>query len=259
MRRKGWLAEDGKPAFAMDARWVATRDERGLICQWVSDLKPFGVAYRYLQPDDELWAKSGVLVCPLIETDEVLPGVTRPGDIDLLLIPYENGDLILSRVVAIEAKAVRATYLRQGKSPNDFGFSQASALLDTGFPYVGVVHLVTSDISPKEAWKSVGRARVLKDDKVELLPDVDADWLPVDLVRRSFGRLAANCTRPEIGLVAAYVNDRLSKRDRNLFWLPLCRRVLPNPKFDPSVARLVGQFYEQHSHRFLQVRNLVDH
>lgn len=259
MKQRARLAQHGMPSFAVKRRWFETRDERALVCQWVSDLKPFGAAYCDLQPEGVVAPRSGVLACPFIPTNRIVTDATYPGDIDLLLIPYESDDLILSRVMAIEAKAVRASYARQGKSPNEFGYSQASALLDLGFPYVALVHLVTSDISPREAWRKTGVARVLENDEVELLPDIDADLLPVDLLRRSFGRLVANCVNQEIGLVAAYVNDRLSGRPAGEFWLPYCRRALPNVKFDPVVAASISMFYERFSHRFLQIRSHTDH
>jgi hypothetical protein len=56
----------------------------------------------------------------------------------LLAIPYEENEMILSMTIAIEVKIVRACYSNKGKSPNQYGFSQASALLEHGFPYAGV-------------------------------------------------------------------------------------------------------------------------
>jgi hypothetical protein len=123
----------------------------------------FGHAYRALQADyfDEMLLDAGVFIAPLILTHKIFPGMHRPGDIDLLVIPYEGGHLVLERTLAIEFKVIRASFARQGKSPNDFGYSQAAALLDLGIPYVAVGHFITSDSSPRELWHQVMRGEIL--------------------------------------------------------------------------------------------------
>ena len=134
---------------------------------------------------------SGVYVAFAVPTDKFSVTVRRPGDVDMLAIPYEGDELILHRTLAIEVKAVRATFLKQGKSPNEFGLSQVRGLSSLGFPYVAVAHLIVADASPEVAWREIGCARVLdKEGNVELLSPVATDCLPTDLIERSFGRLS---------------------------------------------------------------------
>jgi hypothetical protein len=66
--------------------------------------------------------------------------------------------------MAIEVKAIRASFAKQGRSPNEYGFSQAAALIAIGFPYVTVAHLIVSDRSPRSAWRKMMGAVVLNSD-----------------------------------------------------------------------------------------------
>jgi hypothetical protein len=151
--------------------------------------------------------------------------------------------------MAIEVKVVRASFARQGRSPNEFGYSQASALIDLGFPYVALMHIVISDASPEDAWREVLVARLEEEDRITMLGARLADTLPTDLVYRSFGRLEANATRNELGLVAAYLDERAGGGRR---WMPLARRAVFNPAFNPTLYRAIANYYEAHSKRFLE-------
>lgn len=127
---------DGGVSFMIPAALMEKQDEIAMSIQFISDRMLFGLAYSGVQGDyfDGMPPKSGVLIHPLVPTGSIAKGASRPGDIDLLIVPYENDDLILHRAVAMEIKALRVRHLRKGKSPNQFGFSQASSLLELGFP-----------------------------------------------------------------------------------------------------------------------------
>jgi hypothetical protein len=107
----------------MPSSFVQRGAEETLIVSFMCDRKLFGLTYRRVKPDytDQMPLGSGVFIAPLVQTKDILQRAERPGDIDLLVIPYEGGELVLERVLAIEAKAVRARFSRQGKSPNEFG------------------------------------------------------------------------------------------------------------------------------------------
>jgi hypothetical protein len=165
--------------------------EEALIVSFICDRKLFGLAYWEVQPDyaDRMPRGSGVFIAPLVRTKAILQHAEKPGDIDLLVIPYEGDELVLERVLVIEAKAVRARFARQGKSPNEFGFSQALSLLDLGFPYVAVAHLIISDLSPEESWREMMAAEVLdREGNVGNIGLVKVDPMPDNLTARGTGR-----------------------------------------------------------------------
>ncbi|MCO6391516.1 hypothetical protein GTW25_10790 [Aliihoeflea aestuarii] len=241
---------DGDPAIAVPTGWIGKKSEPGMIISLITNRKLFGYVYWGLQPDffDDMAPHSGVYVRPLVQTSEI-SSAERPGDIDLLIVPYEGNTLLLHRVMAIEVKVLRATFSKQGKSPNDMGVSQASALRVVGFPYVALAHLIVSDRSPPEAWREIGLARVLDHHgRAEFLPSVQTDWLPIDLMTRSFGRLMnATTGEPSLGLVSAYLGadeDEIVKRNRPL-WIPDTRRSLLNSLVDRRLLeRIAARFME---------------
>lgn len=199
---------DGTALAALPGSWIANRDERAVIIELICQRRLFGFCYRMLQPDyfDSMPHGSGVLLSPLVPTADLLGGVNKPGDIDLLIVPYEKDELVLERVMAVEFKTIRASFKRQSKSPNEYGFSQAEALLSLGFPYVTVAHMIVSDQSPPEHWREVNSAVILDSDgRLGEFSSVKIDMMPSDLMRRALGRLAANAPSATIGLLASYI------------------------------------------------------
>lgn len=240
--------------FAVPESLISSRHEIALIIQLVCERRLFGLAYLELQPDyfDAMPQDSGVLLCPLVLTRELFPEAVRPGDIDLLVIPYENDQLVLHRVMAIEAKAIRATFMKQGKAPNEFGFSQAAALLDLGFPYVALAHLIVSDTSPESAWREMGVAEKIDDDgRVKILPNIMTDMMPADLMNRGLGRLRANRRIPELGLLAAYLETAPRAGFGNSFWFPEGMAARFNPKVTTDTLERIGDFYHANVGRFI--------
>ena len=209
MRAHPRRAMDGEAGYWVPARWMVENREAALVLALICHRKLFGEVYLGLQPDYfwEMPHDSGVLCCPFIATSKVAPYAIRPGDIDLLIVPYERDELILERIVACEVKIVRASFANQGRSPNDFGRSQASASVELGFPYVALVHLVVSDASPKSAWRRSWALKMAEDDRVIPLGTRLKDLLPSDLIRRAYGRLVANAD-DDLGLAAVYAGRR---------------------------------------------------
>ena len=192
---------------------------------------------------------SGVALGVAVPTRLLGSHIQRPGDIDLLVVPYHGADLILDRILAVEVKVVRASYCRQNKSPNDFGFTQAQALMELGFPYVAVVYLIVSDQSPSEAWQWTGVARVIdREGRVELLPRERQDLLPATLIERSFGRLVSNAPVEEIGLASVYI-DQPSLTPAGVYslgpniWMPRGRAASRNAKYDPRLMEKTADLF----------------
>lgn len=149
---------------------------------------------------------SGLLLATAVPSSDIAPQLRKPGDIDILAIPYEGCDLILSKTLAIEVKVIRASFLKQGKSPNQFGFSQVESLIDFGFPHVAVAHLIVSDSGPKETFKEVDMYES-HDDSFVRIGSVMDDPLPIKLTDRAYGRLLSNCPNRKIGFFAYYMHS----------------------------------------------------
>jgi len=185
------------------------------------------------------------MVACFVSSGEILPAMSFPGDIDLLIIPYEDEQLIVSATLVVETKVVRARFSKQGKSPNEYGFSQAKAFIMHGFPYAAVGHLITSDGSPEDSWRKVLTARVLDaDGRVDAPTEMLADMLPSALIDRSFGRLSANCNHDLVGFFATYMTD-------DGVWFPSAQPAKRNPSTSQVTLDAVALFYEKNYQRFI--------
>lgn len=253
---------DGESYTFVPRKWARDQHEIALTLAWICHRKLWGQTYAALQPDFfwDMPRDGGVLLRPVVTTSKIVAGATFPGDIDLLVIPYQGTELMLERTLAIEVKAIRASFAKQGKSPNDFGNSQTEGLSALGFPYVALVHLIISDGSPEHTWRKMGRAEVLDGStgKARILPDAPHDMLPNDLMRRAFGRLVANSRNEAHGLGAVYLekwSEELGHFDMNGFWFPECRRAEANASASHELLDSVGRYYQRNAQSFLATPN----
>jgi hypothetical protein len=240
----------GAPMFLVPAKAVVKYDERCVTYAWLGNRVLFGEVYRWLLPEyfRAMTHNSGVMIGSFIRSSDVVAGLAYPGDIDVLVIPYEQRQLVLSHVLVIEIKIIRATFLRQSKSPNQFGFSQANALLAAGFPYAAVGHLIVSDRSPQDAWREVGITTILDADSGACAPlrTVKYDLLPSDLLCRSHGRLERNCL-VSLGHFSAYLGG-------SGYWFPLGKPARRNPYMNIKVLDGIYAYYQKNYHHFLWTR-----
>lgn len=182
-----------------------------------------------------------------IKSSHLVAEMIFPGDIDVLIIPYDNDKLFISETLAVEVKIVRARFSKQGRAPNEFGFSQAEGALSYGFPYSSVAHLIVSDTSPSESWQTLLSARIAnaKTGKIVDLKNIKVDAMPLNLIDRSFGRLKANRTHEGLGLIAAYVSI-----GRDGHWEPSGEPALRNKKTSPATLQGINDFYQNSYKQF---------
>lgn len=69
----------------------------------------------------------------------------KPGDFDIIIIPYNKSKIFFERTCAIEVKIVRPTRKKPRKSPNSYGVSQVEGLIRDGFPLVGLIHICMTE------------------------------------------------------------------------------------------------------------------
>lgn len=231
---------------------VERDDEIAVTVALMCNRRLFGECYRSLMPEhfETMGLGSGVMIGAFIPSAQIDQGITFPGDIDLLVIPYEDDHLILSATLAIEVKIVRAKYAKQSKAPNEFGFSQAKATLSHGFPFAAVAHLITSDESPEDAWGDVLIAQLVDANTggLDFLEETKRDLMPTDLISRSFGRLNANCDHDYLGLLAAYVHRGNSA---NGIWSPSAKAATRSLQTSESTLEAIAQYYRRNFRNFM--------
>lgn len=69
----------------------------------------------------------------------------KPGDFDILIIPYSSETIFFNRTCAIEVKVVRPTRKNPKKSPGSNGITQIQGLIKDGFPLVGLIHICMTE------------------------------------------------------------------------------------------------------------------
>lgn len=255
-KRRPPFIPSGGIAFALPRRMIEANAEEAIAVSFVTHRRLFGYSYSLLLPRyfHEMPERSGVFILLFSQTKAFAPGAVRPGDVDLLAVPYEGDELVLDQTLAVELKVVRASYGRQGKSPNEFGFSQASALWDLGFPYVAVGHLIVSDQSPSDAWQETMTFEVIDaEGNVRERQSQIVDRLPWMLTDRNYGRLAKACPREEFGLLSAFVRHSdiaLAAKSKAHLWYPAGRPASRNPGHSPAVLENVATLFDAHPERW---------
>jgi hypothetical protein len=130
-----------------------------------------------------------------------LPRDTKPGDIDLLIIPHKQGVPQPSEAIAIESKVCRPTQSNPGKSPNSFGLAQSNGLISIGFPWVALLHFIQSEPSPRDQYVDGEIIRVIDvHGRAERLGTTKFDWFAYASVDRHLSRLQHQPIHPAVGL-----------------------------------------------------------
>lgn len=256
--RRPKFVKNGEIAYVTHKSLVSKQDEVALTLALIAHRRLFGEFYRRMLPNYffGMPINSGIFVCPFLITREIAQNATNPGDIDIVIIPYEEDELILENTLTVEVKVVRAKFINQGKSPNEFGFSQAGHLLNLGFPYAAVAHLIVSDESPQNHWRETKIFEIVGDDgQAEPRPDIIIDMMPSDLIRRTFGRLQKSAQDSRIGLASIYLGTHetltANSYHENAIWFPSCRQPEINLKTSHSLLYSLASYFDNNPERFL--------
>jgi len=78
----------------------------------------------------------------------------KPGDFDIILIPYKDVFVHFEMSIVIEVKIVRPTRANPHRNANSIGRNQLWGLMEDGFPYIGLLHVtMTEPLLDKEKGK----------------------------------------------------------------------------------------------------------
>jgi len=66
----------------------------------------------------------------------------KPGDYDIIFIPYNQHKMFYERTAVFEVKIARPTFESPSKGSNSLGETQIYGLIDDGFPLIGLLHIV---------------------------------------------------------------------------------------------------------------------
>lgn len=183
----------------------------------------------------------------LLRTDLGLPRLGQPGDIDVLIIPHRDGLLHIDKTAAIEVKRLSLKGPQWDKSTDRLGITQAKGLLDAGFPYVGILHLVVHAEGPDQNHRSMLAARVLDaDGRISFEGDHTSDMTGTISCERQLGRLLTQHPDQSIGLNCVSLSDVQLLGERGVrIGMPHGRTARRNPRTRRECLQKVSRFVTQ--------------
>jgi len=140
--------------------------------------------------------------------------IGKPGEIDILLIPFDNKEVFYDKASAFEVKIAKPDIDRMYKGANSDGYTQTMGLVKAGFPYVGLVHVVCSKPIPDEVKQEIPFYKPAKGEVVSKdgsykkgEPEmIKWDWLPTHSESVQMKRLLTYDFPKYVGLKVLSIN-----------------------------------------------------
>lgn len=125
----------------------------------------------------------------------------KPGDIDVLIIPWTDEGPLLDFTMAIELKKLNILAGREDRSINSYGTTQCSGLLADGFPCVGLLHLIVIEPDPNRRKTKSSLVKVVDAEVglVEPAGSATVDTFTTTYGERQLGRLCSMSLPDEVG------------------------------------------------------------
>lgn len=195
-----------------------------------------------------------------------LTGVTRqqlgldprlqPGDVDVLIVPSRDGQLLLEFSAAIEVKRLALRNGKIGRNTDRYGITQAQGLLRDGFPLVGVLHLVVSDPGDGEHIKDVDVWRVTNTDtqEIEKVGTKTADLTALRGADIQISRLFSRASSNLIGFNSLGLQQTSSDGFSYTSYFSRGRPALLNSNVSPKLLQSIRVAIESAAGR-MEVRN----
>lgn len=184
----------------------------------------------------------------------------KPGDFDLIIIPYTKDDILFERTGACEVKVVRPTRAKPQKNANSLGITQLKGLINDGFPFVSLMHISMSEplidsekteidfcTIPANSDEKIPEGKSFEDVLVKVKLD-SFQWYSVD---KQMKRLLSE----EIPKYVSLLCFGLSQSINNEYFINTCSEVLAdfqkghfNPNLKESTIQKVKTHFENFRH-----------
>lgn len=186
--------------------------------------------------------------CTLFVATEVIRdklGLTlnsKPGDIDLLIIPEIENKVYFERTIAIEVKVLWPTNKKPEKNASKMGATQAKGLLTDGFPFVGLLHLAIPENSPSA-------------NKLEMPNGYLMDMFPLQAAARQQGRL----NKLDIPEYVGFSSVGLQSLEADFTGISIGFEKPPkrNPNLNRSLVNDIRIYFESNRQQFTPITTFV--
>lgn len=117
----------------------------------------------------------------------------KPGDFDIIIIPYKKTRIFFERTIVCEVKIVRPTRRKPSKNANSLGITQIKGLIEDGFPLISLIHVIMTepllDEEKMDVKLSTVPANSSSDDKIDF---DNLEKYFIDAKRDHFGWVATD-------------------------------------------------------------------
>jgi hypothetical protein len=138
----------------------------------------------------------------------------RPGDFDIMFIPFEKDRVCFDRTAVFEVKIARPNSSNITKNSNSIGETQIYGLIEDGFPLIGLIHICMPEPLPKSHQTKIQTAketiRKPGDPPFELKNAFkleDWDWLPHESIDNQMKRMISKGFPKYIGINAMAITE----------------------------------------------------
>jgi len=120
-----------------------------------TDLRSFLSGIYHPDPQAYFDYKGFYITKTILRNELKLQDERKPGDIDVLIIPFSEDKIHFEKTSVYEVKIVRPTRKNPGRNANSLGVTQALGLVEDGFPLVGLIHVSITEPLPEEEWQDI--------------------------------------------------------------------------------------------------------
>lgn len=137
--------------YSKEEKWLSEEDAIDELLSWNSeiqkhDLRPFYGLLSLPLNHNAVWEYTDFYVIRRVLREELgFDKNSKPGDFDIILIPFNKEKIYFERTAIYEVKIVRPTRNKPGKSPSSLGITQVNGLINDGFPLVGLMHITMTE------------------------------------------------------------------------------------------------------------------
>lgn len=115
----------------------------------------------------------------------------KPGDIDILFIPFNDQHIFFDRTAVWEVKIARPS-VNKAKNPKSLGTNQIKGLMEDGFPLIGLMHVCMSEPLQESDMDVIPfhiKPIPHNDPPPHQIELVKMDWLPGESILRQMKRM----------------------------------------------------------------------
>jgi len=189
---------------------------------------------------------------------------SKPGDFDILVIPYSETGVHIERTAAIEVKVVRPTRAKPERNANSLGVTQLKGMIEDGFPFAGLIHVCIPEALPKEEMMDIKFCTLPAGDNTGPIPEgktiddfsvkVKMDQFPYVSVKKQIRRLLVYDIPKYAGLYVMglaknsngdILSEHIHGPERHYFTGYL------NPKRKIETQMKIGKFLRDNPDRFI--------